>query len=436
MKDEASKVSASVLLSIDDSDPVVCPALWEAVLCTLATVEDCWLHVNAKKSVFPKLSAVVREGGRGLATVIGPCLLPLISRLPQSVTDPKLDFFRNFLASLVAGLSTEKIKTSFSECSAVISAFFECLRFIMQQSLGEEEIEEMLINDQLIPVIDTVLKDPRLQDGQLLDYLAETLSSWEAKADMEKDDKIAQNLEKVLQNFWERLSEICVEKISEPEADVKSVFGVSNLLQVLQKPPKSSLKSNKRKVGKVRFADETSASAGESEAWVSSGGESSEGRASVAEPPAPPDCSDLSPLRKKPLGDLVCRLAEMSINHVNDQKSEQHLRFLSTLLNSFSSTQVFKMLLGDEKHRIIKSKPLKIAKLVQKNPAVQFLYQKLIGWLNEDQRRDTGFLVDILYSALRCCDDDQERKDVLDDLTEVDLKWNSVLRVIEKMALK
>ncbi|XP_036098491.1 E3 ubiquitin-protein ligase listerin isoform X2 [Molossus molossus] len=433
MKDEASKVSASVLLSIDDSDPVVCPALWEAVLCTLATVEDCWLHVNAKKSVFPKLSAVVREGGRGLATVIGPCLLPLISRLPQSVTDPKLDFFRNFLASLVAGLSTEKIKTSFSECSAVISAFFECLRFIMQQSLGEEEIEEMLINDQLIPVIDTVLKDPRLQDGQLLDYLAETLSSWEAKADMEKDDKIAQNLEKVLQNFWERLSEICVEKISEPEADVKSVFGVSNLLQVLQKPPKSSLKSNKRKVGKVRFADETSASAGESEAWVSSGGESSEGRASVAEPPAPPDCSDLSPLRKKPLGDLVCRLAEMSINHVNDQKSEQHLRFLSTLLNSFSSTQVFKMLLGDEKHRIIKSKPLKIAKLVQKNPAVQFLYQKLIGWLNEDQRRDTGFLVDILYSALRCCDDDQERKDVLDDLTEVDLKWNSVLRVIEKL---
>ncbi|XP_036098492.1 E3 ubiquitin-protein ligase listerin isoform X3 [Molossus molossus] len=202
--------------------------------------------------------------------------------------------------------------------------------------------------------------------------------------------------------------------------------------KVLQKPPKSSLKSNKRKVGKVRFADETSASAGESEAWVSSGGESSEGRASVAEPPAPPDCSDLSPLRKKPLGDLVCRLAEMSINHVNDQKSEQHLRFLSTLLNSFSSTQVFKMLLGDEKHRIIKSKPLKIAKLVQKNPAVQFLYQKLIGWLNEDQRRDTGFLVDILYSALRCCDDDQERKDVLDDLTEVDLKWNSVLRVIEK----
>ncbi|ELK15923.1 RING finger protein 160 [Pteropus alecto] len=432
MKDEASKVSSSVLLSIDDSDPIVCPALWEAVLYTLTTIEDCWHHVNAKKSVFPKLSAMVREGGRGLATVIYPYLLPFISKLPQSITDPKLDFFKNFLTSLIAGLSTERIKTSFSECSAVISAFFECLRFIMQQNLGEKEIEEMLVNDQLIPFIDEVLKDPRLQDGQLFDHLAETLSSWEAKADMEKDDKMAPNLEKVLLNFWERLSEICVEKINEPEADVKSVLGVSNLLQVLQKP-KNSLKSNKKKVGKVRFADEMPENDKENGKCVSSEGENSEGSKLMAEPPPSHNGSDfISPLRKKPLEDLVCKLAEMSINYVNEQKSEQHLRFLSTLLNSFSSSQVFKMLLGNEKQSVIKSKTLEIARLVQKNPAVQFLYQKVIGWLNEDERKDADFLVDILYSALRCCDNNKERKVVLDDLTKVDLKWNSILQVIEK----
>ncbi|XP_007173869.2 E3 ubiquitin-protein ligase listerin isoform X1 [Balaenoptera acutorostrata] len=432
MKDEASKVSPSVLLSIDDSDPIVCPALWEAVLYTLTTIEDCWLHVNAKKSVFPKLSAMVREGGRGLAAVIYPYLLPFISKLPQSVTDPKLDFFKNFLTSLVAGLSTERTKTSFSECSAVVSAFFECLRFIMQQNLGEEEIEEMLVNDQLIPFIDAVLKDPRLQDGQLFNHLAETLSSWEAKADLDKDDKTAYNLEKVLLNFWERLSEICVEKISEPEADVKSVLGVSNLLQVLQKP-KSSLKLNKKNVGKVRFADEMPKSNKENEKYVSSEGENSEGSELMAEPSLTHSCSDLlSPLRKKPLEDLVCKLAEMSVNYVNEQKSEQHLRFLSSLLNSFSSSQVFKVLLGDEKQSIVKAKPLEIAKLAQKNPAIQFLYQKVIGWLNEDQRKDAGFLVDILYSALCCCDNHMERKAVLDDLIEVDLKWNSMLQVIEK----
>lgn len=94
MKEEAAKVSPSVLLSIDDSDPVVCPALWEAVLYTLTTIEDCWFHVNAKKSVFPKLMAMIREGGRGLAAVMYPYLLPFISKLPQSITEPKLDFFK------------------------------------------------------------------------------------------------------------------------------------------------------------------------------------------------------------------------------------------------------------------------------------------------------------------------------------------------------
>nr|XP_008265376.2 E3 ubiquitin-protein ligase listerin isoform X1 [Oryctolagus cuniculus] len=434
MKEEASKVSPSVLLSIDDSDPIVCPALWEAVLYTVTTVEDCWLHVNAKKSVFPKLSTVIREGGRGLATVIYPYLLPFISKLPQSITDPKVDFFRNFLTSLIAGLSTERIKTSISECSAVISAFFECLRFIMQQNLGEEEIERMLVNDQLIPFIDTVLRDPLLQNGQLFECLAETLSSWEAKADVEKDDQTAQDLENVLLNFWGKLSEICVEKINEPEADVKSVLGVSNLLQVLQKP-KSSIKSNKKKNGKVRFADETPEpeSNKQNEKCVSSEGENSKGTELVAEPSLTHNSSDLlSPLRKKPLEDLVCKLAEMSINYVNEQKSEQHLKFLSTLLDSFSSSQVFSVLLGDENQSIVKAKPVEITKLAQKNPAVKFLYGKLIGWLNEDQKKDAGSLVDILYSALRCCDSDMERKDVLDNLTEEHLQWNSLLQVIEK----
>ncbi|XP_051006332.1 E3 ubiquitin-protein ligase listerin [Acomys russatus] len=432
MKEEASKVSPSVLLSIDDSDPVVCPALWEAVLYTLTTIEDCWLHVNAKKSVFPKLMTVVREGGRGLAAVICPYLLPFISKLPQAVTEPKLDFFKNFLTSLVTGLSTERTKSSFSECSAVISAFFECLRFIMQQNLGQEEMEQMLINDQLIPFIDTVLKDPGLQHGSMFKHLAETLSSWEAKADVEKDTETVYNLENVLLNFWEKLSEICVEKISEPEADVQSVLGVSNLVGVLQRP-KSSLKSNKKKNGKVRFADDAPEANKETEKWASSGGENSEGSEGVIESPSICNSSDLvSPLRKKPLEDLVCKLAEVSINFVNEQKSEHHLHFLSTLLDSFSSGQVFKILLGDEQKNIVKDKPVELAELAQKNPAVKFLYHKLVGWLDESQEGDGAFLVDILYSALRCCDSDVERKGVLDDLTKEDLKWSSLLQVIEK----
>ncbi|XP_031220180.1 E3 ubiquitin-protein ligase listerin [Mastomys coucha] len=430
MKEEAAKVSPSVLLSIDDSDPVVCPALWEAVLYTLTTIEDCWFHVNAKKSVFPKLTAMIREGGRGLAAVIYPYLLPFISKLPQSITEPKLDFFKNFLTSLVTGLSTERTKSSSSECSAVISAFFECFRFIMQQNLGEEEMVQMLINEQLIPFIDTVLKDSGLQHGPLFTHLAETLNSWETKADVDQDAETVYNLENVLLNFWERLSEICIEKISEPEANVKSVLGVSNLVGVLQKPA-SSLKSIRKKNSKVRFAIDTPEAPKGNEKCVSSEGENSEGSERGAESSLS-NKSSVSPLRKKPLEDLVCKLAEVSISFVNEQKSEQHLQFLSTLLDSFSSGQVFKILLSDKQKNVVKAKPLEITKLADKNPAVQFLYHKLIGWLNESQKEDGGFLVDILYSALRCCDSGVERKEVLDDLTKEELKWSALLQVIEK----
>lgn len=39
VKAEAPRVCPAVLLSIDDSDAVVCPALWEAVLHAIATIE-------------------------------------------------------------------------------------------------------------------------------------------------------------------------------------------------------------------------------------------------------------------------------------------------------------------------------------------------------------------------------------------------------------
>lgn len=42
VKTEAPRVCPAVLLSIDDSDAVVCPALWEAVLYAIATIEVMW----------------------------------------------------------------------------------------------------------------------------------------------------------------------------------------------------------------------------------------------------------------------------------------------------------------------------------------------------------------------------------------------------------
>ncbi|XP_031815109.1 E3 ubiquitin-protein ligase listerin isoform X1 [Sarcophilus harrisii] len=441
VKAESSKISPAVLVNIDESDPIVCPPLWEAVLYILTTIEDCWNHVNAKKNVFPKLSTILIEGGRGLATVIYPYLLPFISKIPTSATDLNLEFFKNFFSYITKGLSTERILANHSERSAVVSAFFECLRFIMQQHLGIKEesvkMQKMLINDQLIPFVDTALRDPRLQNEQLFDQLAETLNSWETKAETQGDDTVVETLKNVLKTFWTSLSEICLEKINAQETDGKSLLGISTLLEVLQKA-ENSWKQRKRKVCKIKYITEVPESSTENkkeenktDSCEEEDGEDSEFCWDEALP------VPVSHLRKGPLYDLVCKLAEQSIEHIGELKSEQHLSFLSSLLKSFSSCQIFQALLdlAEEKNasnRDFIPLPQEIVKPLRDNPAIQFMYQRLLNWLGEDKKQNTDFLVDILYSILCCCETNSERKTILDDLTKLDLKWNILLRIIQK----
>ncbi|XP_066476312.1 E3 ubiquitin-protein ligase listerin [Tiliqua scincoides] len=416
VKMEASKVCPAVLLSIDDSDAIVCRALWEATLHVLATVEDCWSHVNAKKGVLPKLWAVLREGGRGLASVVYPNLLPFISKVPHGITEPQLDYFRTFFTSIIQGLLTERALASRSECSAIISACMECLRFTMQQNINEEQIkiQEMLIYEQLIPLIDAVIKEPRLQNGPLFYEIADILNFWKIRRETSSDDGSALACQRMLLNFWDGLSNICVAHVNTVDADEKSLAAVSCLLQILQNPA-YQMKPNQKKAVKVRFSEENE---GESNT------EHEKDVRSSNEPGTLLHEQHLSPLRNERLEDLVCKLAELSIVYINEQRSDRHLKFLSALLCNFASNRVFQVLLKD------RSSIKEAMKPQYENPSIQFLYENLIEWLKEDWRKETDFLVDILYSVLHCCS--TERENILNDLTKMDLKWNILLQIIQK----
>ena len=65
--------------------------------------QDCWTHVNARKGFLPKLWALLRAGGGGMAKALHPNLMPLVSRLPAEVTQPALDFYTTFFTSLIQG---------------------------------------------------------------------------------------------------------------------------------------------------------------------------------------------------------------------------------------------------------------------------------------------------------------------------------------------
>ncbi|XP_053561967.1 E3 ubiquitin-protein ligase listerin [Bombina bombina] len=434
---EASRLCPAVLLSIDDSDAVVCPALWEAVLYTITTVEHCWDHVNAKKGVFPKLWVVLREGGRGLATVIFPNLLPFISKLPCQITEPEVDFYRNFFNCLSQGLSSERAVASPTECSAIITVFMECLRFVMQENIGEEEqhrkIQDMLITEQLIPLIDSSLKDPKLQNSSFFNQVEETLLSWEKRAESPKDENNLSSIHKtILSGFWDGLARVCVEQVDAIEAGKKELAGVSGLLQVLQNP-KNSAKADKKKKAKIRFIDEEEMACEGLKPEQSS----LEPETILSVQTQTEGSSTLSGLRKERLEDLVCKLAELSMVYVNDQRPNQHLRFLAALLSSFSSLRVYQVLLeqSSETDSANAESSDKLPASNGENAAVQFFHNKLIVWLKDESMEEADFLVDILYSVLHCCGDSSDRKGLLDNHTKEDFKWSVLLHIIQRARL-
>lgn len=439
LKAEAARVCPAVLLNIDESDAVVCPALWEAVLYIITCIEDCWTHVSARKGVLPKLWTVLKEGGRGLATVIYPYLLPFLSKLPSAITDPRAEFYSMYFTSMIQGLSSERAITSHSECCAVITAFMECLRFTILQNLGDDDdqrkVRQLLINDQLMPVIESALKDAKLQSTPLFYQIADTMHSWESKANISSDSNTADLLRTLLADVWDSLAQICILQVDEIEAADKSLAGVSDLLQMLQNP-EVGIKASSRKKSKIRFAEDEdidrlsdSLKSMPSAIMKEPASEAKIDESSVKSS----SLGSISYLRKEQLENLVCKLAELSMVYINEQRSDRHLRFLSALLSAFSSDRVFQVLLEQvQEGDAIDSEVADNLKLLSDNPAKLFLHHKLVGWLKEDCRKDTDYLVDILYSVLYCCKTDTERKNVLDDLTKIDLKWITFLQIIQK----
>uniref|UniRef100_A0A4W3I5H6 E3 ubiquitin-protein ligase listerin n=1 Tax=Callorhinchus milii TaxID=7868 RepID=A0A4W3I5H6_CALMI len=399
MKAEAAKVCSAVLLNIDDSDPVVCPSIWEAILYVLTCIEDCWSHVNAKKGVLPKLWTLLKEGGRGLATVVYPSLLPFISKLPEEVIGSKMDFFTIFFSTFNKGLVSDRAAVSCSESSAIVTAFMECLRFTLHQNLGEDEdqhkLQQMLINDQLLPLLQFTLKTPKLQNGTFC-HLVDILTSWEKRVDNPEIEECAGAYRKLLSIFWDGLSQLCLSQVARMDTDKNLLDGVSSLLQFLENPVRSRKQSVKKKRS-IRFLDEA---------------ETKDVTSRLVQ--------QNSPSRTEPLESLVHELAKLAMTFIKEQNSEKHLEFLIGLTSLFPSRKLFIVLLENVD-------PVTMAN----NPAVQFLYQKLIFWFKES-RADLNCLVDMLYSVLHCCNNNQERKVILNQISEMECGWLILLQIIQK----
>ncbi|KAI7793222.1 putative E3 ubiquitin-protein ligase listerin [Triplophysa rosa] len=420
---EAARACSSVLLSIDDTDPMALPPLWEAVLHILSCVENCWTHVNARKGVMPKLWVLLKEGGRGLATSLHPNLLPFISKLPAEVTQPYLDFSRTFLTSVIQGLSSERATSSPSESAAIVFATMECLRFIMLQNAGDEleqrSIQNMLISEQLLPLIDRALENPSLQSGPLFSQVSDMLLSWEKRA----AGKEAGVFQRLLSDFWDGLGHLCTRYVDSEDAHQSALEGIASLLQIMQNPNSSDIKRTKKKKSvKICFMDEEEKGQGDAPPRDAPVAKPTDGQEKL-------DCA----LRNGHLLDLVCQLAELNMVYVSERDSERHLRFLSRLLGAFPNPQVFLVLL-----KLEEMKPEMGSELgpLAESPAVHFLLEKVAVWLKQESREDTDFLVDMVFSSLQCCGSSADKTLILNHInvrvTCRDLNWAVTLQLIQK----
>ncbi|XP_017273716.1 E3 ubiquitin-protein ligase listerin [Kryptolebias marmoratus] len=423
---EATRLCPAVLLSIDDTDPVVLPPVWEAVLHVVSTIPDCWTHVNAKKGFLPKLWALLKEGGKGMAKALHPNLMPLLSKLPQQVTDPSLDFYTTFFTAFMQGLSSERAVTSPSESAIIVTSFVECLRYCILQNAEEEHSQEKirttLVSQQLLPLLEKAIRNPSLQNGPLFLLVTEMLVSWERRAGLhseDEEDSKKEVFERLLADFWEDICHLCVGFVDNEEADPQALEGVAILLQVMRYPERVSKKHLQKKksvrvcLSKPEEDEKTGVQGDGAEKLVQTASELVNEKA-------------FGSLQTQHFEDAVCQLAQLCLVHVNEKNSEKHLIFLSLLLQSFHTSRVFGALVEfDEKI------PEAGQWRDEKNPAVQFLLKGAVVWLAEVGRSNTEHLVEMVFSSLCCCNQEETTR-ILNHITTMGLQWGIILQIIQR----
>uniref|UniRef100_A0A8C5G0K6 E3 ubiquitin-protein ligase listerin n=1 Tax=Gouania willdenowi TaxID=441366 RepID=A0A8C5G0K6_GOUWI len=405
---EAARLCPAVLLSIDDTDPVVLPPVWEAVLHVVSTIPDCWTHVNAKKGFFPKLWALLKEGGKGMAKALHPNLMPLLSKLPHEVTEPNVDFYSTFFSAMNSGLFSERAVTSSSENAIIVAALVECLRFVILQNTKEEEDQEkirtMIICQQLLPLLEKALSDSFIQNGPLFFLVTEMLISWEKWAGLHAESEVKDNkvvFERLLADFWEDITLMFVRHVDEEEADPRALEGIAALL----------------KVGSLYLSYVTVTDVGN---WRLGGNMRTfvtDDKKTKTDIKHNEKATLTGSLQTQHFEDVVCQLAQLCLVHVNEKQSERHLVFLSLLLRSFHTPTVFSVTKGSVE--------------VSKNPAVHFLHERVLLWLTEKERRDTEHVVEMIFSSLSCCSQ-QETTRILNHITMMGLEWRIILQITEK----
>lgn len=166
---------------------------------------------------------------------------------------------------LVLSLSSERAASSPSESAVIVTSAVECLRYCIlhnaQDDEGQKKICSILVSQQvrvvcflntyircplkslihyscvlqLLPLLETALGSPSLQNGPLFLLVTEMLVSWEKRAGLHSTVESLENsdiFKGLVAEFWEGLALLFVHYVDSDKTDPKAFDGMATLLQV------------------------------------------------------------------------------------------------------------------------------------------------------------------------------------------------------------
>ncbi|BES87922.1 RING [Nesidiocoris tenuis] len=392
LANEHSRLTKTILSTIDDYDPVVLPTVWESVLHLVTTVPDCWQHVNLEKFVLNKICSIIGHGGQGNAHLIFPNILLFLSKIPSDIIKSKQQFFSRIFASFQQGMKQQCVLQSHSECDAIAASFHECVRYIIMQYADTEDLCSCIVKDHLLPSYTNLMLEPANKHLVLPYYSAfiQNLLYWQKNC--HPNDEYARHLDTICDSLpsinLRNLNKYCEDR-------VKIAFILDCQIKFVSSINRPSTKKKKRL--KVQFSIEDDSKPSDSLTEVSQ-----------TEDVTDPHEEALRSRLYKLIDELMRKYFTIASTHESAEVQAMYVEQLSQFTSVLTSEQLRQLSGSHSKD----------------------LYQTLTKWLSSDCI-PVRCTLSLVFNTIENVDE-EERQAMLVQLTEI-RPDESVLEVI-KMA--
>lgn len=212
--------------------------------------------INMEKALLPKLWKVIKSGGNGNAAVIFPHLLPLLAKLNKEALGDKLQsFYTDYFKNINMGLIARSTSQSRSDISAIATAYFECLQYVIIQLqraelLEADELREyctVLVQEHLVDVVSWCLMNDTNCAKYIFTQISALLNYWTQN---QTENPLYIHL---LAHFWNEVYLILEKSLENTERLERTLNLHFELVQCLR----SGGQTGRAKTMKVKFTTET-----------------------------------------------------------------------------------------------------------------------------------------------------------------------------------